>query len=117
MKKLWITATAVACFALSAARAQTVNGIRLTELKAGYIELSAVSSTFEDKLWIKLEYGQKVSELNDVCIKDDNGKRLEFNSAIDGVNKLKNYGYELFSVYTDQINQTSNRPVYVLKRK
>lgn len=117
MKKLWITATAVACFGLFSARAQNVNGVRLTELKANYIEISTVSSTFADKLWIKLEYGQKVSELNDACIKDDDGKRLEFNSALDGLNKLKNYGYELFSVYTKQIDQTSNRPVYVLKRK
>lgn len=117
MKKLWITAAAAACFALSAAKAQTVNGIRLTELKADYIEVSAVSSTFEDKLWIKLEYGQKVSALNDACIKDDNGKRLEFNSAIDGVNKLKNYGYELFNIYTRQIDKDSNNPIYVLKRK
>jgi len=117
MKKLLISAAAVACFALSAARAQTVNGTRLTDLKADYIEVSAVKSTFADKLWIKLEYGQKVSELNDACIKDDDGKRLEFNSAIDGVNKLKNYGYELFSVYTAQVSTDSNRPVYVLKRK
>jgi len=117
MKKLLISAAVVACFALSGARAQTVNGIRLTELKADYIEVSAVRSTFADKLWIKLEYGQKVSELNDACIKDDEGKRLEFNSAIDGVNKLKSYGYELIHVYTSQIDSSGNRPVYVLKRK
>ena len=117
MKKLLISAAAVACFALSVAKAQTVNGIRLTELKASYIEVSAVSSTFADKLWVKLEYGQKVSELNDACIKDDAGKRLEFNSAIDGVNKLKNYGYELFNTYTEQIDKDNTRPVYVLKRK
>lgn len=117
MKKLLISAAAVACFALSDAKAQTVNGIRLSEIKTDYIEVSAVRSDFADKLWIKVEYGQKVSELNDACIKDDNGKRLEFKSAIDGVNKMKSYGYELFNVYTTQVDTSSNKPVYVLKKK
>ncbi|WP_293742782.1 hypothetical protein [uncultured Pedobacter sp.] len=70
-----------------------------------------------DKQWIALEYGQKAGDVSELYIRDDDGKKLEFNSALDAVNKMKAYGYELFSVYMEQIDKDSNRPVYVLKRK
>ncbi|MFC1222290.1 hypothetical protein ACFE6N_00700 [Pedobacter sp. BG31] len=50
-------------------------------------------------------------------VRDDDGNDLLFNSRVDCLNKLRNYGYELFSTYTDVIDNDNNRPVYVLKRK
>jgi len=119
MKKLIVsTALTVCCFWLSSVKAQTVNNVRLSELKAEYIEIRAIKRALSEKIWISLEYGQKVLDLNlNTYIKDDNRKELEFNSALDCVNKLKAYGYELFQVYTSVDEGLTNRKFYVLKRK
>lgn len=117
MKKLTLAAAMVACFWLSTAKAQSVNGMKLTDIHVDYIQIRAVKIFLANKHWIALEYGQKIGDNSEMYIRDDNDKRIEFNSAIDGVNKMKNYGYELFSIYTEQIDKDTNRPVYVLKRK
>lgn len=117
MKKLIISAAVAACFALPNAKAQTVNGVRLSEIESSYIEISPIRFTFNKNVFIRLEYGQKVDNNQDVLIKDDNGKDMAFNSALDALNKLKNYGYELFNVYTDQVDEDTSRPVYVMKGK
>jgi len=117
MKKIIFAAVLAACFRLSDAKAQNVNGMKLTDIHVDYIQIRSIKSFLADKQWIALEYGQKIGDYSEMYIRDDNDKRIEFNSAIDGVNKMKNYGYELFSIYTEQIDQSSNRPVYVLKRK
>ncbi|QXU40999.1 hypothetical protein [Pedobacter sp. D749] len=117
MKKIILAAAFVACFGLSRAKAQNVNGVKLTDIHVDYIQIRATKSFLADKQWIALEYGQKVGDYSEQYIRDDNDKKLEFNSAIDAVNKMKAYGYALFSVYTEQVDQSSNRPVYVLKRK
>jgi hypothetical protein len=117
MKKLILAATFVACFGLSRTKAQNVNGVKLTDIHVDYIQIRAVKSFLADKQWIALEHGQKVGDYSELYIRDDKDKKIEFNSAIDAVNKMKAYGYELFSVYTEQVDQSSNRPVYVLKRR
>lgn len=107
----------LACFVFES-KAQMVNGIRLTEIKADYIEIRGVRKSFSDKVFISLEYGQKIFDLSvNTYIKDDNRKDLEFNSVIDAVNKLKTYGYELLQVYTAEDEGTTNRRYYVLKRQ
>ncbi|WP_231460425.1 MULTISPECIES: hypothetical protein [unclassified Pedobacter] len=116
MKKITALATAVACFALFSAKAQTINGVRLSDIHADYVEIKGSGKLFSDKILISLEYGQIVTEFNDVVVKDDAGKRMEFNSTIDFINKFKNYGYELFQVYSEHGKDSSNA-VYVMKRK
>ncbi|MDN3587450.1 hypothetical protein QWY86_12265 [Pedobacter aquatilis] len=117
MKKIILLATAVACFALPGAKAQTVNGVRLSEIHADFIEIKGSGRPFSDKTLISIEYGQVVQDYNSVVVKDDSGKRMEFNSTIDFLNKFKNYGYELFRVYSEQAGKDSSRPVYLMKRK
>ncbi|MFF5381988.1 hypothetical protein [Pedobacter suwonensis] len=117
MKKITLAAAMIACFWLCTAKAQNVNGMKLTDIHVDYIQIRAIKIFLADKQWIALEYGQKAGDVSELYIRDDDGKKLEFNSALDAVNKMKAYGYELFSVYTEQIDEDSNRPVYVLKRK
>ncbi|WP_316826635.1 hypothetical protein [Pedobacter miscanthi] len=117
MKKLILAVAIATCFGLSNAKAQNVNGMKLTDIHVDYIQVRAEKSLLANKQWIVLEYGQKKGDYSELYIRDDNDKKLEFNSAIDCVNKMKSYGYELFSVYTEQIDKDTNRPVYVLKRK
>jgi len=119
MKNLIILlAITASCFSLQQARAQMVNGVKLSEINADYLEITAIKRTFSDKIWISLEYGQKVWDLNqNTYIRDDNKKEMEFNSALDCVNKMKSYGYELFQVYSVKYEQANGLKYYVLKRK
>lgn len=111
-----IAALFAAGFALPGAKAQSVNGLRLSELRAEYIEIKSYKRVFSDDVLITLEYGQLVRSIDDLVIKDDLGKRMFFNSAIDFVNKMKSYGYALFQGYSEQDGKDTGRSVYVLKR-
>nr|RZJ43568.1 MAG: hypothetical protein EOO19_12850 [Chryseobacterium sp.] len=117
MKKLLISAALAACFALGNAKAQTVNGVRVSEIKCDYIQVKSVKRTFSDKVFISLEYGQNVPHIEDSYVKDDNGKRMEFDSALQFVNSLKHSNFELFQVFSEQAGADYSRHVYVFKRK
>jgi len=116
MKKLLIAAALASCFGLSNAKSQTVNGLRLSEIRADYIQLRGNKRTFSDKFQIGLEYGQNTQNEENIYIKDDKGKKMEFESTLEFVNKMKNYNYELFQVFSER-DGDSSITVYVLKRK
>jgi hypothetical protein len=116
MKKLILAAAFVACFGLSRAKAQNVNGFKLSDIKVEYIELKPIYNG-GDTYIARVDYGQKFKRPKEMNVRDDDGNDLLFNSQMDCLNKLKGYGYELFNTYTDQIDKDSSRPVYVLKRK
>lgn len=117
MKKLLIISALAGCLCFAESKAQTVNGIRLTELKSPYIEIFESKRYLSKKIHIVLDYGQKIEELRDNHIKDDDGKDLEFNSGLDCVNKLKNYGYELFQVYLKPSDTLNSSKYYILKKR
>lgn len=116
MKKFMALATVVACVALSDAKAQNVNGVRLSDIPADYMEVKCFYDG-GDKYISRLDYGQVIKRGKDSNIRDDDGKDLLFNSPIDCINKLKNYGYELFQTYSKQNGKDDSIAVYVLKRK
>ncbi len=109
-------ATVVACFAFSKSQAQQVNGIRLTEINTPYIEIYEDVIWFSDKVGIRLNYGQLMESRENSLIKDDNGKKLEFNSLLDCVNKMKSYGYELFQAREIQSGKDNSYTKYTLKK-
>lgn len=96
-------------------KAQTVGDQKLSEIKSPYIELREVGKFLSNKRWVKLDYGQKINQEEEAYIKDDKGKELEFNSVLDCVNQMKNYGYELFQVYVI-VGEYGSYKYYVLKR-
>lgn len=116
MKKSIIFAAIAASFAIGTAKAQTVGNVRLSEIRAEYIQ---IKTEYEgtSKYFIRLDYGQKAKRDKEFYIRDDNGKEIEFNSAIDCLNKLKNYGYELFQAYPEGSEKGTGNAVYILKRK
>lgn len=70
------------------------------------------------KLFVWLEYGQKVNNDKQAAIvKDDHGKNLEVNSAMDFMKKMKEYGYELFQAYAVVDASDNLSKFYVLKLK
>lgn len=118
MKKSIILAAFVACFALVNAKAQTVNGVKLADIKEEYIEFGTFRQALGEKIFIWLEYGQKtVNNRQNVIVKDENGKNLECNSGIEFVNKMRDYGYELFQAYAVNSGENSSSSKYILKRK
>jgi hypothetical protein len=116
MKKLTLFAAAAACFAFSQLKAQNVNGVRLSDIHSEYIELKPVYNGSDTYISL-LDYGQKIKREKELIVKDDNNKELLFNSAMDCVNKLKNYGYDLFQTYSVQNGKESSQKIYVLKKK
>lgn len=118
MKKLILFSAIAACLAFSEVKAQTVNGVRLSEIRAEYIEISEFRRYLGEKIFISLDYGQKVEfPRTDAVIKDDDGKDLEFNSLIDCLNKLRSYGYELFQAYILKYDEGNPVKYYILKKK
>ncbi|MCX2582228.1 hypothetical protein [Pedobacter sp. MR22-3] len=114
MKKLLILATLMAGFASVDVKAQIVNGIRLTDIKADYIQVRADERVLARTFFITIEYGQLTNDWENTVLKDDDGKKIQFNSALDFINKAKSYGYELFQVFTEGEKRDV---VYLLKRK
>ena len=117
-KTLTLVAILATFFGMPNVKAQTVNGILISEIKSDYIEIRAVRRAFSEKIWISLEYGQKILDLNtDTYIKDDRRKEMAFNSALDCVNKMKSYGYELHQVYVVPEKDGGGLKYYIMKRK
>jgi len=118
MKKLLIFSAIAGCLAFSDAKAQVVNGVRLSELKSTYIEIDEFRPPNRGKVFVRLEYGQEVrNERDNTLIKDENGKNLEFNSLVDCLNKMRSYGYELFQAYNRSKDKGTGEKVYVLKKQ
>lgn len=108
----------LACFAFGKASAQTINGVKLAELKEPYLEFNVFEQTMSSKLFVWLEYGQKVNnDRRAAIVKDDNGKNLEVSSAMDFMKRMKEYGYELFQAYAVGDVSSNISKFYVLKRK
>lgn len=118
MKKLILLLAIAGCMTIVKAKAQTVNDVKLSDLKEEYIEVTEYRRLMGDKTFIAVDYGQKkdANNFREMVVRDDKGKYLEYNSVIDFVNKMKPNGYELFQVYTLGNNEASF-PKYVLKRK
>lgn len=118
MKRLILLLAITSCFGLSKVKAQTINDVKLSDLKEEYLEATEYRQLLSEKTFIALDYGQKkdANNFRETVVRDEKGKYLEYNSVIDFVNKMKPYGYELFQVYTLG-NSEKSWPKYVLKKK
>jgi len=100
------------------ASAQTVNSVKLSDLKEEYLEVSIFERTFSKKQFVFLEYGQNVREDFDAgIVKDEGGKPLPFNSLIDFVNQMKKHGYEVSKTYAVRHRDDRVDKFFILKRK
>ena len=108
----------VSCLAFTSIKAQTVDGVKLSELRETYLEVSEYRRLLGEKTFIAVDFGQKkdMNNFREVVVRDEKGNYLEYNSVIDFINKMKPCGYELFQVYT--LGTSENPwPRYILKRK
>lgn len=106
------------CVTFSTVKAQTVNDVKLSDLKEDYLEVTQYRQLLSEKTFIAVDYGQKkdANNFREAVVRNEKGKYQEYNSVIDFVNKMKPYGYELFQVYV-VVSGEDSKPTYVLKRK
>lgn len=70
--------------------------------KRVYAELSASSRLFSSKVNVAIDFGQSTSWLgamNESMIVDENGKEIKFNSMIDAMNYLGQFGWKFAQAY------------------
>lgn len=118
MKKLMLLAVLSVVLATQLTKAQTVKGKKISEITAEYVEVTTYQPPLSNKIGIRLEYGQKVLDwFDDTVVKDDTGKTIDFESALNFISLMKRYGYELFQVHVTVIDDIRPLKYYILKRR
>ncbi len=119
MKKLSILA--IVLFSLVSSRAQTINGVKISELKSEYIEIIAQSKMMSKKVSIKVDFGQEIDiwkENKTMQLRDKNGQAIVFNSIVGALNFFAQYNYEFIDAYTQTDKNTEiTKRHYLLRRK
>lgn len=82
-----------------------------------YCEIVGTGNFTGTKVKIEIDFGQKVSwtgQKNQRTLVDEQGKKMEFNSMMDAVNYLAQYGWTLHSTYaiTESKGMGGNGSVY-----
>jgi hypothetical protein len=115
-----LTLIAALCMA-AGANAQTVNNTPLASIDAQYLEVRPTGKLFETSLNLIVDYGQHTKTFTSVekesVLKDDAGKKMEFNSMVHALNYMDEQGYEFVQVYHVPINEKDNEYRYILRRK
>lgn len=95
-------------------KAQTINDIPIDSLNLDYIGIDSQMGRNIFKKVIKIDIGQvdKIVNFNDLFLKDENGKNMQFNSEIDAINFFSKLGYELTTGYS----VGTNGVYYVMKK-
>ena len=83
-------------------QAQTVNGIQIRDFGAEYLQMTErpISLT-GTRINLLINFGQPVKAIGNMekLLLDSTGKKMEFNSIIEGLNFMNEYGYELIQPY------------------
>lgn len=76
-----------------------IDNININALNIKYCELSGFDyGVFKSNIIIYVDYGQFISNPNEITIKNEKGKSMKFNSMIDALNFMESNGWE----YIDQ---------------
>lgn len=75
-----------------------------------YCELVGTAKFMSNKVRVQVDYGQESSFWKGISyMKDENGKKIEFNSMVDAMNYFGKQGWEFVQAYTVTMN---NQNVY-----
>ena len=94
--------------------AQTVNDIPLKDIGVEFVQITGTSRFMSLKLTININYGQEQDE--ESKIKDENGKKIIFNSMVDALNFMTNFGYVYRDAYAFSVGN-QNVHHFLLQRK
>ena len=81
------------------ASAQTVNGIAVKDIDAIYLHLKITTRDSDQKVMVKVDYGQPQKPLKNTWLVDDKNDMVWFNSPMDVLNFMSEQGYDLFYAY------------------
>ncbi len=70
-----------------------------------YCELLGMSNFFNTKVKISVDFGQSRSLTSDERLVDENGKVIKFNSMVDGMNYMGQFGWKFAQAYVVTIGQ------------
>jgi hypothetical protein len=106
-------------FSFSNLLAQSVNDIPIKDLDMEYVQIVGTAKMMSNKVKIEIDFGQEnklFSSSHDTMVKDENGKKMIFQSMIDALNFMYANGYEFASANAFTIG---NQNVYhfMLKKK
>lgn len=114
MKQLLIIIAFV--FAIQIAHAQDQVELSKNEAKQEYCMILATQKLLSTKVSISVDFGQEWSFWKDKrSLKDESGKRLQFNSVIDALNYMSSQGWDFVNAYSLTVGQ-QNVLHYVMKR-
>src|SRR5690606_9177419 len=106
----------VLSFALHLSYGQEQVELDKKNAKEEYCMVLATSKLLSTKLTIQIDVGQEWSFWKDKrSLRDESGKRIEFNSVIDALNYMASDGWEFVNAYAITVGN-QNVYHYVLKR-
>jgi hypothetical protein len=87
--------------------AQTVNGTPLKDINVKYIQIVGRPSIQTNKINLELDFGQEKKFFSSkiVLLTDEAGKPVFFNSIIDAINLLNEYGYIFIQTFSIEDKQ------------
>lgn len=97
---------------------QTVNDIPIKDIDVEYIQIVGTAKLMSNKVSIQIDFGQENSYWSnkDAIVKDETGKKVEFNSMIDALNFMSKNGYKFVQAYTITVGN-QNVYHYLMKKK
>jgi len=98
---------------------QTVNDIPISEIDVEYVQIVGRSRLLSTKFSIEIDFGQrdKIFNVKDTMVKDENGKLASFNSMIDALNFMSKNGYDFVNAHTIATSSYSIYYYLLKKRK
>jgi hypothetical protein len=87
------------------ANAQSINGIKVSEIDSPFVELLGTGKMFSNKVTVEMDFGQnnKYWSSKDTRVFDENGKDVVFNSMVDAMNFMSRNGYKFEAAYVVSI--------------
>ena len=101
MKQFFLIAFALFGFVLT--QAQSVNDVPISDIDAPFIEILGTARLLSKKVTIEIDFGQEVKMfggMDQIKIRDGEGKNVVFNSMIDALNFFSSNGYKFEQAYT-----------------
>jgi hypothetical protein len=91
--------------------AQTINGIKVSEIDSPFVELVGTDKIFSNKITVEMDFGQnnKLWSSKDTRVLDENGKDVVFNSMVDAMNFMSINGYKFETAYVVSIPSGSGQ--------
>ena len=98
---------------------QTIDGVPIRDIDVEYMQIVGTKAFLTKKVTIALDYGQtaagKVFGKFKMNVKDENGKKIKFNSMIDALNFMSANGYDFVDAYA--INVGNQNVYHYMMRK